>query len=363
MRPSHSVGPRHRGRTAAGTALPLILLSGLAPGLLACGATQPAVDRPPLEFSAAAAPPAADASMHWVLPPLELEALLDQTLDTGDFEMRQLAATQYGGTGPKKVTFHFPEVGKDISFKWKPVPRNDMDEVNNSLRKEIAAYEIQKLFLDPEDYVVPTTVAHCVPLRRYRADYGKGRPSMEGADCVLGGLSVWIEDVTLSDELYDPKRFVADPVYASHMATFNLLTYLIDHRDARRSNFLIAKDPAQPRVFSVDNGIAFEPFLYNIFADNWNVLRVAALRRDHVERLRKLSREDLDVLGVVAHLERDERGVFRRRGAKKNLEPGEGVRMTGEAVQFGLTNHEIIRIWERIQTLIAEVDSGALPVF
>jgi hypothetical protein len=141
------------------------------------------------------------------------------------------------------------------------------------------------------------------------------------------------------------------------------LTYLIDHRDVRDSNFLISKGEGRRQVFSVDNGIAFEPFLYKFWADNWNVIRVAALRRESIDRLRRLSREDLDVLGVVAELRKDDRGVLRRVPPGDNLDPAEGVRVEGGSLQFGLTRHEIIRVWERIQDLIAEVDDGTMPVF
>ncbi len=38
---------------------------------------------------------------------------------------------------------------------------------------------------------------------------------------------------------------------------------------------------------------------------------VPALRRNSIERLRKLRREDLDQLGVVAQLKKDESGNYR----------------------------------------------------
>jgi len=38
---------------------------------------------------------------------------------------------------------------------------------NNEPRYEIAAYRLQKLFLDPEEYVVPPTVLRSMPLEEY----------------------------------------------------------------------------------------------------------------------------------------------------------------------------------------------------
>ena len=43
--------------------------------------------------------------------------------------------------------------------------------------------------------------------------------------------------------------------------------------------------------------------------------------------------------------------------------PDAGVCIKDETVQFGLTKTEIDHMWERIQILISEVDSGKIPVF
>ena len=56
-------------------------------------------------------------------------------------------------------------------------------------RRELAAYEIQKLFLDERDYVVPPTTLVCLPLKKVR----KVMPDLEphGAGCEVHG-SFWI---------------------------------------------------------------------------------------------------------------------------------------------------------------------------
>ena len=48
-------------------------------------------------------------------------------------------------------------------------------------------------------------------------------------------------------------------------------------------------------------------------------------------------------------------------GAKPGSDPG--VRIVDGTVQLGLSENEIGDLWERIQQVIAEVDSGELPVF
>lgn len=71
---------------------------------------------------------------------------------------------------------------------------------------------------------------------------------------------------------------------------FNLLTYLIEHRDAREGNFLISSVGSRPVVFPVDNGEAFGHVPYNFFVQNWDVILVPALRRESLDRLSRLTR-------------------------------------------------------------------------
>ena len=118
-------------------------------------------------------------------------------------------------------------------FKWKEIPTGTLQAYNNDPRKVVAAYHLQKLFLDPEDYLVPTSILHCAPVDVHTgaargqiiASLGSGaRASIPNSKCVFGVLSVWLKDVKLSDTLYDEKRFVTDPVYAYYMSNFNLFT-------------------------------------------------------------------------------------------------------------------------------------------
>ena len=116
-------------------------------------------------------------------------------------------------------------------------------------------------------------------------------------------------------------------------------------------------------MYSIDNGESFGSFPYNFFVANWDVIRVPALRKESIDRLRRLERGDLDVLGVVSQLEKDEDGILRPMPPGDNLDPEEGVRITEEIVQFGLTQSEIEAVWTRIQELLADVDRGEIHVF
>ena len=295
----------------------------------------------------------------WPLPPGELEhVLMHEAL-----VVRSHEPIGRGVTGAAKEKVDIAADGDAFALKWKPVPAGDADGWNNSPRRELAAYEVQKWFLDPEDYVVPTSALRCSPLERYRLLDPDAEPTIPGVRCVLGWVMVWLEHVTVPERLYERDRFLADPAYAFHFANFNLLTYLIDHRDGRAGNFLVSDDATNRRVFSVDNGIAFDPLIYNYFTSNWHRLRVPAVRREAVARLRRITAEDIDALGVVADLAVDEEGILRYRVSGPNLDPDRGARVRPGHVQFGLTRRERRGVAARLAALLAAVDAGTMAVY
>jgi len=294
---------------------------------------------------------------NWPLPPHELE----KRFATEDFTIREVKGAGGGVTGASRLLIEYPD-GKTLKVKWKAVPDKTADGWNNSPRKELAAYELQRWLVDENDFIVPTAVPHCIPIAKYASIRAGAKPSLSGSDCALGVLAVWMEDVTAPEEFWDQKRFATDPLYARYMADFNLLTYLIEHRDGRRGNLLLSSDAADPRVFAVDNGIAFDPLPWNILVANWHKLRVPWLRRATVERLRQVTTAQVKALGVVAELALDQKGVFRVVPAGANLDPEEGVRRKDGHVQFGLTEDEIEDLEERIEELLEDVDKGKIAV-
>ena len=66
---------------------------------------------------------------------------------------------------------------------------------NNVPRYDLAAYELQKLFLDPAEYVVPPTALRMVPL----ADFAKYSPDVyrtfPTADQVVAVVQYWLSDI------------------------------------------------------------------------------------------------------------------------------------------------------------------------
>lgn len=231
---------------------------------------------------------------------------------------------------------------------------------NNEPRYELAAYRIQKLFLRPDEYVVPPTVLRMEPtewLRQY--DEGASRTFDDGRS-TLFVLQFWLNWVT-SVDVWDRDRLKTDSVYARHMANLNILTYLIRHRDANPGNFLISEFAANPRVFSVDNGVSFR----SRDSDQgtvWSRMRVERLPHATVERLRTITREQLDALGVLVQYELH--GPYHEPVAiGPDLDPGDGVVHEDGVVQLGLTEREIRDVWSRLQDLLEDIDKGNYEIF
>ncbi len=186
--------------------------------------------------------PIADLEQLLAAEPLVItQAEISRPNAKGDITLR--ADVSFGGAPPLRVKLRHADPGAD-SF-------------NNVPRYDLAAYELQKLFLDPAEYVVPPTALRMVPL----ADFAKYSPGVartfSAADQVLAVAQYWLSDIKVIADVYDPARFAADPVYARHIGQLNVLTYLIRHRDSNLGNFLIGKAEVGARVFSIDHGVAF----------------------------------------------------------------------------------------------------------
>jgi hypothetical protein len=316
-----------------------------------------------LQFKEAPSPSVKGEFPNWQFPPQELETRIYQRAKEGKLPAKEMERTARGTTGALVLINYDAESGKDIKWKFKKNVTDWLDSFNTSPRKELAAYAVQKLFLDPEDYVVPTCLAFCVPRDRFMKRGGYAAATLEGTDCVLGLASIWLKDVTVPDTLYDESRFLEDPTYAYFMSNFNLVTYLIEHRDSRKGQFLVSKDDKRRQVFSIDNGISFGFWPFNFFIRQWQDIHVPALRKDSIERLRKIQRQDLDFLAVLAQLELDDKGILRAKPVGKNLDPKVGAKYRDGILQYGLSKSEIDNVWDRIQNVIAEVDAGNIQVF
>lgn len=254
--------------------------------------------------------------------------------------------------------------GGMLLAKWGRAPRGG-EAFNNSPRFERGAYELQKLFLDPSDYVVPPTVTRAIPLSRYQELHPEEKdlsPTFRGTRSILVVLQYWLFNVTPSD-FWDADRFGADTLYARHFGDFNILTHLVHHSDQNEGNFLISSAPDNPRVFSVDNGVSFSSKASDR-GYRWRRLRVDRLPAGTVARLRSLTPEDLvRQLEVLDEFLIRPDGTLERTEPTSNLDPGLGLRQSTDRIQLGLTSREIGEVWGRISRLLRDVDRGRIELF
>jgi hypothetical protein len=244
----------------------------------------------------------------------------------------------------------------------------------NSPRRELAAYAVQKLFLEPGEYVVPPAAAHCFPLAEYRKMVSRAAdPTFAEVPCVYGILSYWLEDVqSLADareagwfhgqyrHAFDPQLYAANPAYRDSISRVGMLTYIIGHADSHAKNFVITTDSAAPLVYSVDNslslGLKKNPKLDE--THDWSELKVPSLPEAAVERLRK-SVDRLDELGVVTELEPRNGGLVaaeRPRGQPS----ADGMEWVDGTLRVGLSVSEIGDLKVRIALLLQWVRQGAI---
>lgn len=278
------------------------------------------------------------------------------------FEILEAKRTASGVAGAQKWTVKFPD-GLVMKLKWKAAPHFTADSWNNSPRREIAPYEIQKWFLDEKDYVVPTSEVRCIPLDFYRKEVdASAKPTIRGTKCVFGVLSMWLQDVEEPPEIWHPEMFDQKNYYSYSIAAVDVLTLLIGHQDGRPANFLWSTD-GDHHVFSIDNGISFDAFPFNPLVRNWNDIRVPALPREIIRRLGAVKPEQIDALAVLRQLELDGNGVLQLTAPTKNLDPDEGTRIGRKIFQIGLRSSELGEIRDRIAYLQRETESGNLPLF
>lgn len=298
--------------------------------------------------------PAQDLNMRF--PPDVIEELLRER----EFQVLDWADNRFRGDRTQRVALRFDD-NTLIFAKWAKAPRGGRGVFNNRPRYEIAAYEFQKLFLDQSEYVVPPTVARCVSVDEYPDMEHWPGPTFDDARSVLVVLQYWLRNVTAKD-VWDKSRFQTDSVYARHFANLDLFTYLILHSDSNGGNVLISSISNNPRLFAVDNGVAFSRREASDRGTRWRGLRVKRLPRKTMERLRSLTREELErQLGVVAQFRRTG-NQFVPETPSEPLDPDKGVRRNATVVQLGLTKTEIGQIWDRIGKILKKVDEGKIEL-
>jgi hypothetical protein len=288
---------------------------------------------------------------------------IEERLRTPVFEITDMERTrQLAEDRSRRVTLAPTGDHAAMEVHWKPVAPPGQG-FNNEPRYELAAYRFQKLFLDEPDYVVPPTVLRSLPIEEYRRFRPVRAPTIRNTQSVLFLLSYWIQNLAIDTvDPFNVDLFARDDGYARHFANANLLTHLIDHKDGNHGNLLISMDAPNRRVFAVDNDVAFRSRVSDR-GDRWRHLHVDRLPASSIERLRAISRQDLErQLGVVAEFAIVD-GFLEPVEPGPNLRTNRGVRVQDGRVQFGLTQSEIRDLERRIERLLREVDRGRITTF
>jgi len=311
----------------------------------------------PLIAAAMLAAPQASARAQDLNIPIRTDSL-EYLLTTAPFEMGELTGTRFAGDRTSRAVLTFDSL-TSFMVKLAPAPRGG-EEFNNVPRYEVAAYEVQKLFLDEPEVVVPTTVMRALPLDWYRERDRGVEATIRRTNSLVVVIQAFLQFVS-TDDVWNEDRFRADTTYARYWGNLNILTYLIRHNDSNSGNLMIST-LGPPRVFSVDNGVAFN----SIDSDRgtrWRNLLVDRYPAATVARLRAVTEQQMrDALGVLVQwrIENEELVPMER---SENINPRDGVRERDGIVQFGLTRDEIDDVWYRLQTFLREVDGGRYQTF
>jgi hypothetical protein len=268
------------------------------------------------------------------------------------------ARPKIAGDRSARVVLAGLDGGPDLVVHWKPVAPPGRG-FNNEPRYVLAAYEFQKLFLDECEYVVPPVVLRALSLDEHRRQRGEAEATLRGTQSALFLLAYWLNNVVNRDP-WDPARFKAEPRYARHWGNLNILTHIIDHKDANIGNLLISMNADDPRIFSVDNDVAFLSKESDRGSD-WSRMHADRLPADTLARLRAITQAQLDAsLGVLAEFRNEDGVLIPVEPPGDNLSPHSGVRTSGARVQFGLTRNETRALARRIEALLRQHDRGRI---
>jgi hypothetical protein len=281
------------------------------------------------------------------------------------------AETPQGRQGARILTLALPAESGKLVFRAKWRAHSTLSSLNDP-RRELGAYAVQRLFLEPHEYVVPPSVGHCFDLAEYRKRVDPvGRATFAGIDCVFGVLSYWLEDgrdlddaedagwLSSDQRAFDAAWFRRSASYRDSASNLNVLTFLIEHGDSHPDQFIVGGSAELPRLYCVDNSLSFGSFRNPTVDEDWSRLLVPSIRLTTAQRLRLLTPEQLSSLAVIEQY-RAVDGSLVHGAAGAAVNAGQALRWAGRELQVGLTRAEIARVSSRLRALTSRVATGRL---
>jgi hypothetical protein len=170
--------------------------------------------------------------------------------------------------------------GRRFRAKWKPLGPGASEvqegyEGNNAPRCEVGAWRLNRLLFGhtstAHHLVAPVVVRAlhrdvpcsraCAAVPRL-AQAGPATFPAYNDHLVLGALTWWIDGVASPERfaggLWDPRRFERNASYRRSFSDLCLFLYLIAHGDANYADNFLARVPESDRLYSIDNGRAFD---------------------------------------------------------------------------------------------------------
>lgn len=241
-------------------------------------------------------------------------ASIEELLVHPEAKIVDVATAGDGNSGSRILTLEAPDDDalRRFRVKWRALSTTSRA---NSPRKEVVSYFVQRLFLEPQDYVYPPTRSRCFELEHYRDVVDPtAEPSFpEQSPCVLGTVSYWLDrgkpfadSWWRRERVFSREAFQSDPVYRRTAADVNLLAVLTLNGDTHSGNFVRVptRSSGGQRLYLVDGSMSFTP-VRNVAIrpeDDFSTLIVPALREQSIARLIGLDTDDLDALFAVERL-------------------------------------------------------------
>jgi len=147
--------------------------------------------------------------------------------------------------------------GRRLEVEWKVALPGTLDGWNNNPRKELATYSVQRWFLEPQTTSCRPIALRAVPLAAYRRLEPHATPTVDGTQCIVGMVALWLRHPPRS--LTWSATMPASPRTPTTRTTSRTSTSwpISSHTETDAPEHPRRDSDTNRRVFAVDNGISF----------------------------------------------------------------------------------------------------------